>query len=88
MTTDLVLDIQTGPRLDQQVCDALVAFYCGPAERRVASLRQERTVGEGVKGGQRVRRVGGGTEGRDRAELGGTRARRDSGEILRVHHHP
>ena len=86
-----ILQRQVGPGLDQQVCDALLAFAAipyGQDERRVAILRQEWTVGEGVKGGRVDRRVGGGTGGRDRAERGGARARRVSGEILRVHRHP
>ena len=43
MTTYLVLDIQTGPCLDQQVYDAVVAISCGIHERRVAILHHEWT---------------------------------------------
>ena len=43
MTTYLFLDIQTGPCLQQQVYDAVVAISCGMDERRVATLHHEWT---------------------------------------------
>ena len=44
MTTYLILlDIQTGPGLDQQVYDAVVAIKCGQHERRGATLHHEWT---------------------------------------------
>ena len=45
MATYLVLDIELGPCLDQQVHAAVVATECGPNERRVASLHHEWTWG-------------------------------------------
>ena len=44
MTTYLLLlDIQTGPGLDQQVYDVVVAVSCGHHERRPAILHYEWT---------------------------------------------
>ena len=43
MTIYLALDIQTGPGLDQQVYDAVVAHICGHHERRAATLHHEWT---------------------------------------------
>ena len=45
MATYLVLDIELGPCLDQQVHNAVVAFGCGEYKRRVATLRHEWTRG-------------------------------------------
>ena len=41
MTAYLVLDIQTGPCLDQQVCDVAVTILSGLHERSVAFLYHE-----------------------------------------------
>ena len=43
MTTYLALDIQTGPCLDQQVYNAVVAISCGREKRRGAILHHEWT---------------------------------------------
>ena len=43
MATYLVLDIELGPCLDQQVHAAVVAIVCGEYERRVATLHHEWT---------------------------------------------
>ena len=85
MTIYLALDIQTGPGLDQQVYDAVVAHICGHHERRAVILHHEWTW-EGSKGARVDRRVGGGV-GRDGVEWEG----RERGGwlsvwILRVHH--
>ena len=41
MTAYLALDIQTGPCLDQQVCDVAVTIMSGHHERSVAILHHE-----------------------------------------------
>ena len=38
MTAYLVLDIQTGPCLDQQICDVAVTILSGQHERSAAIL--------------------------------------------------
>ena len=45
MATYLVLDIELGPCLDQQLHNAVVAFLCGADERRPAILHHEWTWG-------------------------------------------
>ena len=41
MTAYLALDIQTGPCLDQQICDVAVTISSGQHERSVAKLYRE-----------------------------------------------
>ena len=41
MTAYLVLDIQTGPCLDQEVCDVALTFFSGHHERSGAILYHE-----------------------------------------------
>ena len=45
MATYVVLDIELGPCLDQQVHAAVFAIGCGVGERRVATLHHEWTWG-------------------------------------------
>ena len=45
MAAYVVLNIEVGPCLDQQVHAAVVAFVCGTDERRVAILHHEWTWG-------------------------------------------
>ena len=79
LTTYLVLDIQTGPGLDQQVYDAVVALIYGHHERRPAILHHEWTC-RGSKGARVDRRVGGGAR---RDEVEREREGRGSGESMR-----